>query len=411
MNGPTRPADARLVRRAALVIAVQTAVAVAVVVTGVAVLVLVLTVREQHADAERIVRAAATSAQDVLDPPPGVILLIRGTDGRVSVSPGASQGIQSLNIDQLPAGLSEVQLPRDAKHDGSDQARYQVYAVDRDGQRVVAALDSRYRAYETDRLVTSLLLAGLVGVAAAALVGWLIGSRAVRPLGAALAIQRRFVADASHELRTPLTILHTRAQLLARRADVDPRTRQDLHHLVDDTRVLADIVNDLLLSAEMQHRPDSRERVDLADLAREVAGGFAAAAEQAGVSLTVDTPPDVAATVAGVPVALRRAVNALLDNALGHTHPGDAVMLKVTRDEDHVILAVIDNGEGLDPTEAAALTERFARGPQAPGRGRRFGLGLALVREVVHAHDGTLTLAGQLGQGATATITLPAFDI
>jgi signal transduction histidine kinase len=406
VNRPARTTDARLVRRAALVVAAQTAAAVAVVVTAVALLVLVLTVREQHVDAERIVRAAAESAQNVADPPPGVILLIRQPDGQVTISPGAPHRLDSLNLDGLPAGLSEANVLGDGPRDG-DQVRYEVYTIDKGGSRVVAALDSRYRQYETDRLLTSLIAAGLVGIAASALIGWLIGARAVRPLGAALALQRRFVADASHELRTPLTILHTRAQLLARRADVDPRTQDDLRRLVNDTRVLGDIVNDLLLSAEMQHRPDNRERVDLADLAREVADTFASAAEQAGISLTVDVPPNQAFTVAGVPVALRRAVNALVDNALGHTQQGDAVILKVTRRHDGLAIAVIDNGEGLDPTEAAALTERFARGPQAPGRGRRFGLGLALVREVVHAHDGTLTLEGRPGNGATATIVLP----
>jgi two-component system, OmpR family, sensor kinase len=110
--------------------------------------------------------------------------------------------------------------------------------------------------------------------------------------------------------------------------------------------------------------------------------------------------------VAGVPVALRRAVNALVDNALEHTHRGDSVTLRVARSGDEAILAVADTGEGLDPAEANALTERFARGVHSPA-GKRVGLGLALVREVVHAHGGTLSLDGQRGAGATATIALP----
>src|SRR6185295_17635680 len=139
---------------------------------------------------------------------------------------------------------------------------------------MVAAVDGRYRAAETERLAEPLLLAGGLGIAAAAALGWLVGMRAVRPLGSALALQRRFVADASHELRTPLTVLHTRAQLLARRSDVDERTHGELVRLVDDAKVLADIVSDLLLSAEMQHRPDRREPVDLVGLSRQVADAF-----------------------------------------------------------------------------------------------------------------------------------------
>jgi signal transduction histidine kinase len=412
-SGVAVRSDARLVRRAAVVIAVQTGAAVAVVVTAVALLVLVLTVREQRADALRIVRTAALSADDVSDPPSGVSLLLRAPDGRLKASARTPTGLRSLDLAQLPTGASELEVAGGGDGDGDrpggggadERHAYEVYVVDRDGQRVVAALDSRYRSSETDRLVTSLVVAGAVGIAAAVLVGWLIGTRAVRPLGTALALQRRFVADASHELRTPLTVLHTRAQLLARRAEVDPRTREELGHLVDDARALADIASDLLLSAEMQHRPERREPVDLVELGRQVVGSFAAAAEQAGTALVLDAPLEPV-VVSGVPVALRRAINALVDNALSHTDRGDTVTVGVARRDTDADLAVIDTGEGFDPAEASALTERFARGARSTDR-HRFGLGLALVREIVQAHDGTLTLDGRPGAGATATITLP----
>jgi signal transduction histidine kinase len=216
------------------------------------------------------------------------------------------------------------------------------------------------------------------------------------------------VADASHELRTPLTILHTRAQLLRRRADADPVLRDSLDHLIADTRALTEIVNDLLLSAELQHRPAAKVAVNLGDLARTVAGSFAPTAEQAQVHLAAVVSGDADTTVAGVPAALRRAVSALVDNALAHNHPGGTVTITVARDGDRIELAVVDDGTGLDPSQATELTQRFARGSGAPGHGRRFGLGLALVGEVVHAHGGTLALDGRPGEGATATITLPA---
>lgn len=194
--------------------------------------------------------------------------------------------------------------------------------------------------------------------------------------------------------------------MISRRASVDPRTRADLELLVGDARVLGDIINDLLLSAELQQHPEMHELVDLAVLADDVVESFAPAADAGGVMLTTDTPRDPV-VVAGVPIALRRAVNALIDNALGHTPSAGAVTITVTADEATAAIAVTDTGEGLDPAEAGRLLDRFARAPDAPGRGRRFGLGLALVREVVQAHGGTVSLTGRPGQGATATITLP----
>jgi signal transduction histidine kinase len=390
--------DTRLVRRATLTIAVLTAIAVAVVVTAVALLAMLLTVREQRVDAERIVNDAATFAEDVTDPPPGVILLLHASGAGTEASAGAPPAVAALDVGRLAPGPSQVTLGR---HE------YQLFTSDHGGKRVIAALDLRYRARESEQLLGSLLPASVVGIAAAAVIGWLVARRAVQPLGAALALQRRFVADASHELRTPLTILHTRAQLLRRRAGTDPMLGGGLDRLIDDTRALTEIVNDLLLSAEMEHRPAAREPVDLTGLAHAVTESFAHTAERADVSLTAVVHGDGDTTVAGVPAALRRAISALVDNALGHNHPGGTITVTIARRDRNVELAVVDDGEGLDPSQASELTKRFARGPDAPGHGRRFGLGLALVREVVHAHGGTLSLDGRPGEGATATITIP----
>ena len=307
---------------------------------------------------------------------------------------------RGVDVRGLPGGASEHAF-------GKDHA-YELYVEQReDGTRVVAALDLRYRSRESERLLEALLPAGLVGVAAAGVIGWLVARRAVRPLGAALDLQRRFVADASHELRTPLAILHTRAQLVRRRAGPDPELRENLDRLIDDSRALAEIVTDLLLSAELAHRRVDQEAVDLGRLAQAVVRSFSTLSEPHGVALTAVTGGGDL-SIMGVPAALRRAVSALVDNALGHTAPGDTITVAVHRHHAAIELAVVDTGAGLDPHEAAELTRRFARGQDSPGQGRRFGLGLALVREVVLAHQGTLTLTGSPGEGATATITLPA---
>jgi signal transduction histidine kinase len=156
----------------------------------------------------------------------------------------------------------------------------------------------------------------------------------------------------------------------------------------------------------LQSRRGDREQADLAALAHAVVDDFAPAAAHDDVRLVAEAPAPVLVT--GVPVALRRALSALVDNALGHTPPGGSVTVTVSRTDHAASISVADDGEGIDPARAAELTERFARGPAAGGHGRRFGIGLALVREVVHAHGGTLTLDGSPGLGTTASITIPA---
>jgi signal transduction histidine kinase len=99
----------------------------------------------------------------------------------------------------------------------------------------------------------------------------------------------------------------------------------------------------------------------------------------------------------------------LLDNALAHTPAGGHIRVVVARTADGgtVRCVVEDDGEGFPPADNEVIFERFARGGH--GDRRRFGLGLALVREVVEAHGGSVRAAGRQGAGATFTLILPAW--
>jgi two-component system OmpR family sensor kinase len=100
---------------------------------------------------------------------------------------------------------------------------------------------------------------------------------------------------------------------------------------------------------------------------------------------------------------------ALLDNALAHTPAGGHVRIQLsTADLDTVSCVVTDDGEGFPDADRDVIFQRFARGGH--GDRRRFGLGLALVREVVQAHGGSVRASGQPGQGASFTLLLPAWS-
>ena len=158
------------------------------------------------------------------------------------------------------------------------------------------------------------------------LTGVLVGRRAVAPLAEALTRQRRFVADASHELRTPIAQVHTRAQLIARRARNGGAATNldDLERLIGTTRRLGEIVDDLLLSARLAAAPADREPDPPVDLTALIGTTVAAEAERAAerqVTLVLDIPGDPL-PVPGVESALRRVVGELLANALAHTPGG-----------------------------------------------------------------------------------------
>ncbi|WP_433074124.1 sensor histidine kinase [Dactylosporangium sp. CA-052675] len=399
----TADPESRLLRRATAVIAVQVAAAVAATVVLVSVLAFSLTIRAEHRAEEHTVRAQTLAAGADLTGTEGVVLLRRAPDGVVTASGGTPPAVLRTDVTGLRPGRGNVTI---------GDRHFEVYVVDRaDGGRTVGLLDVTAREESGERLIESLLVAGLIGIVAAASVGAVLGRRAVRPLARALSLQRRFVADASHELRTPLAVLHTRAELLQRRLDRDAgpeRIRAGVAELVADTRALGEVVDDLLLSAELSHRPAGGVVFDAGDLARELAASVEPYAAAQHVTLRTDIGAG-AMEVTGVRSSLRRALAALIDNALAHVSAGGIVTVAVERVDDRVCLAVVDDGVGLDPARAEHLLARFARGEHPVDRpGRRFGLGLALVQEVVDAHGGQLRVDGRPGHGARFTMLLPA---
>jgi two-component system, OmpR family, sensor kinase len=393
---PRDAAEQRLLRAAARRVALQSAAVLAVVV-AVAVAGLALAFdHAQHGEIQRTVREAARTADDVEDPPPGV-LLVEVRDGTVSRTPGSPAGLAAL------AGRA----PGDGSFDVGHR-HFTVFATaTRGGRQFVAAYDLSGHARLQQRLVWSAVSAGLAGVVLAAAVGLLIGRRAVRPLAAALALQRRFVTDASHELRTPLTVIQTRAQLLRRRlgADLPEGQRGELDQLVEDTSALGEVVADLLLSAQLQNDAVAGEPVDVGALAQSLVGSLRPYAETSNTTLDVRVQ-DGTWRVNGARAALRRALGALVDNAVEHS-AGGHVVVGVSGSADQVHVTVTDDGEGFDPSSHPPLTERFARGAAGGDSRRRFGLGLSLVDEVVRAHGGRLAVDAAPGEGARFTMVLP----
>ncbi len=171
------------------------------------------------------------------------------------------------------------------------------------------------------------------------------------------------------------------------------------------------MVDDLLLAAEIQHRPLPRVPVDLGLLAGEVRASFATRAQLAGVDLLVDAQPGTDYVVTGTTTALRRALSSLVDNALAHVADGGRIVISLRPRSAGIAVAVIDDGEGLDPARARELTMRFRRGSHDKAGSVRLGLGLALVSEIVTAHGGELTIDGAPGSGATFALSFPASSI
>jgi signal transduction histidine kinase len=402
----TPDSDLGVVRRAGRIAAVQASLALAAVLLVVGAVVYFVDVRVQEQQIRSQLLSVAQTADDTTDPPPGMILVMRDMAGRVAAS---AEGVPTTDLLARPPGFSDARL---------DNTRYRGVVVDRPQGRVAALLDLAPYEAGRNRLLLSLGIAELAGILASVAVVVLLTRRSIRPLADALALQRRFVADASHELRAPLTVLHTRIQLLGRRFDDGDvqRAREQVDALTSDTRVLGEVIEDLLASASMTSDRAPQDRVELSTVVHTVSESMAQHCETAGVNLVVEMNGSQSAgdvVVLGSGSALRRAITSLIDNALAHEHPGGTIAVAVRRHHDDVIIDVRDDGVGIDPVAMGTMFDRFAHGHAhtTSGDRPRHGIGLALVREIACAHGGHVSVAQTQGGGATFTLTLPATPV
>jgi two-component system, OmpR family, sensor kinase len=396
--------DEVLVRRAARGIALQAAVLVALALLLLVALATLVVVRGQASAADALLRSTVSTADDVGDPPPETWVVLARGDQRAS-SPGLPADIEPA-LNQLRRHAT-VQ-PALANISGDENLEYRVATQRRSGQTVQAVLDLTSQHQQRGRLLKTMGRASVLGLAFAGLLGVMLARRAVRPLAQALTLQRTFVADASHELRTPLTLLSTRSQLLDRAIQVsglDAQVLDDSRGVVHDVQRLGEVVDDLLLAADPRG-DDRREPVGVADLVEAVVNSARAHAGDARVTLTCVADNPAKLWVQGSAPALRRAMLALVENAIDHTPPEGEVRVRTRRERRNVIVSVSDTGPGIDPQAAQDVLRRFHSGGHRAGRAH-YGLGLALTHDVANRHGGQLRLAPG-ARGATFELVLPA---
>jgi signal transduction histidine kinase len=222
--------------------------------------------------------------------------------------------------------------------------------------------------------------------------------------------RRSLLADVSHELRTPLAVLQGNLEAIV--DGVHPADEAHLGALVEETRVLARLIEDLRTVAlsEAGTLALHREPVDVGVVAADVATSFRADASAAGIELVVDVPEELRLLDAD-PVRLREVLANLLANALRHTPAGGSIRLaaRVPSGDQGLEIIVSDTGRGIPPDLLPHVFDRFAKSAESHGS----GLGLAIAKALVEAHGGTISAMSPPGDGATGTamtIRLPLDD-
>jgi signal transduction histidine kinase len=301
--------------------------------------------------------------------------------------------------------------------------------------------------YRESALQTVLWISGiallLVG-ALAGLLGWLMAGRALRPveritatarrleaerldrrinldgphdelkeladtfdgmldrLAASFDSQRRFVANASHELRTPLAVQRTIVEV----AMADPTASPDLMrlgaHLLHTNERTERLIEGLLVLARSDRGLTGRQAVRLDHVVANVLDGVRKLSDDACVVVASRLAPRL---VGGDPVLLERMVTNLVHNGVHYNEPGGSLLVEVG---EWPALVVTNTGPHVPPSAVAGLFEPFRRlDADRTSHRAGAGLGLSIVRSVVHAHDGEVTAVPNPSGGLRVSVTLP----
>jgi len=322
---------------------------------------------------------------------------------------------------------------------------------------ILAGADTRSAELQIEQLVTTIVIAFLVGIVPAVLVGRWIAGRALEPvdqmiteireitdgrslhrrlpvsmerdelsrlaatlnqmwtrLERSFAALRRFTADASHELKTPLTVVRAGVERAITRPDVPQETLAALEETLQEVNRMTELLDSLLTLARADEGRAElhREPVDLRAIVSEAGETGDLLADHAGVAIEIRTPP--APLVLAVDRSrVRQLLLNLIENAVKYTPRGGNVSVQLSANDGRILLTVADSGIGIAPGDLPHIFDRFWRADSARTRtGERpgTGLGLAISKWIAEAHGGSIEVQSRPGRGTTFTVTFPRGD-
>lgn len=280
------------------------------------------------------------------------------------------------------------------------------------GDRLIGYLQigSSLSAVEVPLQQLQTFLAVLVPLALGtiALTGWMLGGRAMQPIRRSYQQLQQFTADASHELRTPIAGILNHAQV-GLMEPVDPQEQHDrLQTIVGVAESMSLLVSQLLFLARHEGKlsPEMRKPVDLVPLVQPMLENYAVQLQSKQQTLHAEMPESM--TVLAEPDLLRQAITNLLTNAHRYTPQGGTIAVRLAAVNRWAVLQIKDNGTGIKAEDLSRIFDRFFRADRVRSRQTGgFGLGLAIARQIVEAHDGEITVQSTPNQGSTFAIRLP----
>lgn len=230
-------------------------------------------------------------------------------------------------------------------------------------------------------------------------------------LSDAFEVQRQFTGNAAHELRTPLALMQAQLDLYNSSAhpDVDSETAETIQMAAEQTERLTKLVKTLLDMSELQTVARTDE-IELGALVEEVLADLEPLARERGIALNAGCCGELYMT--GSDILIYRVVFNLVENAIRYNRDGGSVYVSVNKRDTNAVIAVRDTGRGISPEYIERVFEPFFRVDKSRSRELGgVGLGLALVREIVRLHAGSIAVSESNEEGTTFEVVFPCETI
>jgi heavy metal sensor kinase len=212
--------------------------------------------------------------------------------------------------------------------------------------------------------------------------------------------------NVAHDLRTPVSRLRATAEMALQSSGPASDLREALSDCLEESELILRMLNTLMDISEAETGTINlhKERVALSSLIEQVEGLYAYIGEEKGIAVHTHCPDDLFVFVDAD--RMRQALANLLDNGIKYTPQGGEVAIKAEQQENQVVLTVRDSGRGISPEDLPKIWDRLYRGDRSRSE-KGLGLGLSLVKAIIHAHEGRVEAESEPGKGSTFKIHLP----
>ncbi|MAE67088.1 MAG: hypothetical protein CMJ18_22745 [Phycisphaeraceae bacterium] len=357
-------------------------------------------------DAGRLERSVLPGTWQMAVPGAGVILLF--DEHRLT------ETILEAALAAPPAGATVSLAAPGAGPDPDEPLIRQPAAAAMPGWELRLHLDGDPFAAAIRREKVTYVAAAALGIVSIAAMGLFVGRYVTRQTRLAR-LRNDMIATVSHELRTPLASMRMLVDTLVNgRTTSEAQEREYLGLISGETERLSRLIDNFLAFSRMERNKRAFEfrPTDVGDIVQTAVEALRQRGDQAGFQPRIEVADGLPPVAADAPALVTVVLN-LLDNALKYTGPDKHIRIAARADEgrDRVLLSVEDNGVGMTRRTARRIFDRFYQADQRLARtAGGCGLGLSIVRFIVDAHGGTISVDSEPGRGSTFTVALPAAE-